>query len=116
MGRELQQRNLGLWWDSAPAGKAAAAPDTQGRAAGGAASSKMDSPEHVCSQHGLFPAPMAASCLPAERKKKVEAFQVCTAGGADQLVHDLHDSERESTPTPIKKKLVLIIHIVQMNR
>ena len=35
---------------------------------------------------------------------------------ADQLVHDLHDSERESTPTPIKKKLVLIIHIVQMNR
>jgi len=74
--RELQQRNLGLWWDSAPAGKSAAAPDAQGGAAGGAATSKSETPEHICPQHGLFPAPMAANCSPAERKKKVDAFQV----------------------------------------
>ena len=32
--------------------------------------------QHVCPAHGLFPAPISANCSPAERKKKVEAFQV----------------------------------------
>jgi len=116
MGRELQQRNLGLWWDSAPAGKAAAAPDTQGRAAGGAANSKIDSPEHVCSQHGLFPAPMAAGCSPADRKKKVEAFQVCTAGERLTKSCTICTIQSVRAHRLIEKKMVIMIHIVQINR
>jgi hypothetical protein len=51
--------------------------DEQGGPAGGVATGKSDlGIDHVCPAHGLFPAPMAAKCSPAERKKKVEAFQV----------------------------------------
>lgn len=70
MRREVQQRSLGLWWDTA-----APAP-AEGRSdAAGAGADKV--PEHVCPLHGLFPAPMDANCSPAERKKKTDAFQVC---------------------------------------
>ena len=82
MSRELQQRKLGLWWDPMDSGQAGKAQvslmqDEQGVPAAGGATGKSDlGTEHVCPAHGLFPAPMAAKCSPAERKKKIEAFQV----------------------------------------
>ena len=79
LSRELQQRKLGLWWDTAAQGgksDSASAKDAQGGAAGGAATDKSEVQEHVCPAHGLFPSPMATTCSPAERKKKIEAFQV----------------------------------------
>ena len=61
--RELQQRNLGLWWDpTAPPKRAGAG--------------KSAVPDHVCPPHGLFPAPISVNCSAQERKMKTEAFQV----------------------------------------
>lgn len=81
LSRELQQRKLGLWWDMAAQGgksESASAQDAQGGSARGAATDKSEVQEHVCPAHGLFPSPMAATCSPADRKKKIEAFQVST--------------------------------------